>query len=279
MQNQAVLKVAEEAKAAGTKSVFIRYTALAPIVQTEPSGRRTNKTYGRRIATAYKSNEDKVRYDPCVSGAGVRCPARDLFCRLVFKALGLTNQKGVISEEVPYELAETILKGGRSSVGDTTVKIKASDYVEVYDALPFFGLFGSFRFPGRLAVGFALPFTNERKEIEKMLGNPFAESETLPDVSGGRSAHFTKMRLHAVEAEPKADAVENFLEYLEGKPNVESLYRVVKEVFLDSEEEIDSNQRVNRVMEVIRADQNALAAAEEFFKLRGNAGNAAGNNA
>lgn len=255
-------------KTAGTKNVFIRYTALAPIIQAEPSGRKTNRVYGRRIATACESGDGEIKYDLCVSGAGVRCPARDLFCRLVFKKLGLADQKGVISKEVPYELAETILKGGRSSVGDTIVKIDAKNYVEIYDVLPFFGLFGSFRFPGRLAVGFALPLTKKRKEIEKLLGNPFAEDEPVPDLSEVKAvAHFTRMRLDAVEEEPKAKAVENFLGYLEEKGQ-ELLREAVKEAFVDK---IEEGLNTKRIMDIIRADRDALAAVEEFFGLCNNA--------
>lgn len=272
MRNQAVT---EEAKTAGAKVVFIRYTALAPIVQTEPSGRRSNRVYGRKIATAYRAGDGKVRHDPCVSGAGVRCPARELFCRLVFKSLDLADQKGVIKRGVPYELAETILKGGRSSIGDTTVKIAAGDYAEVYNSLPFFGLFGSFRFPGRLAVGFALPYTRERKEIEKLLGNPFADEDAVSDLDGAR-AHFAKMRLSAVEEEPKIKAVENFLEYLKKQSGLESLYQAAREAFTDHAEEGPPN--INRVMEVIQADQNALTAVESFFGIHNSTRNAAGNN-
>jgi len=169
-----------------SKNIYLIHKALAPIFHSQPPGRNdgspdntTNTSYHRRIKIMSSTPTSvKLLETKAVSGNSVRGVGRRTFISLVLEELGFVKNKVVI--DLPYALAETMLIGGTMSAGQGRERdALAKRYAEVYDKLPFYGLFGgSYKgvfFPGRLSVGFAYPLISGMGAILEHMDSPFTK--------------------------------------------------------------------------------------------------------
>jgi hypothetical protein len=221
-----------------SREVVVVYEALAPIIQTFPQSDSGNAVEGRTMPVIVRGGSEEslenngadktsgskcsyMRIDlPVVSGSGVRCPARDSFVRAVLGRLGLA-ENGIVKIKGPkgYELAELLLKGGRNTAGESGTELPWNTMKDVYEKLPFLGLFGTFRIPGRLGVTFAMPL------LEGMEGVPDFLKEKARPVSC-----YVSDLLH--EEVPSYDGVYMKVQGVEGTPyqSIDGLIQFCREM-------------------------------------------------
>lgn len=207
------------------REAYVLYRCLTPVVQTVPApsrgGGKGNAAYGREQPVVVKRSGRYERVElPVVSGAGVRGPVRDELVRRVLEEVGLGSDGWIcIPGEKGYELAETLLKGGRNTAGESATDLGRDDLEKIYADFPFFGLFGSFRVPGRLGVSFALPLV---EGLQGWLepGHPLAEHAVpVEAVTGSRQEAERRVlsytgvyqRLKGVENKPSQQALDDLI--------------------------------------------------------------------
>lgn len=222
------------------RDVFVLYHALAPIIQTSPGAGKNKNGYenavaGRKMPVILRVVEKPVNSDgknesadasggpvkyervnlPVVSGSGVRCPARDAFVRAVLDVLDLA-EGGVVKIPGPkgYELAELLLKGGRNSAGEDAGDLSWEDLKRIYEEFPFFGLFGSFRVPGRLGVTFAVPLVSGLEGIPPALKEYKLPAGLVTDGVPGVSGVY--MKAAGIDGKPSLGGVDDIIDFCRG---------------------------------------------------------------
>jgi hypothetical protein len=132
--------------------------------------------------------------------------------RAVLEKLGLVRGGAVkIEGDKGYELAELLLKGGRNTAGESGPDLPWETLKKIYDELPFFGLFGSFRVPGRLGVTFAMPLAEGMEGIP-----PALQKKTQPadyfNANEKTSFSGVYMKASGIDGEPQS-SIENLIEF------------------------------------------------------------------
>lgn len=195
------------------KNVYLIHKALAPIFHSQPPVKSDsssgNTSDHRRIKIMTSTAKSiKLAETRAVSGNSVRGVGRRTFIMLVLEELEFVKNKVVV--DLPYSLAETMLIGGTMGAGQGRERdALAMRYSEVYEKLPFYGLFGgSYKgvfFPGRLSVGFAYPLISGMGAIIEHMDSPFAQDypEKRLDAEDCADAdqRYTRAALTNVEAE------------------------------------------------------------------------------
>jgi len=167
------------------RSVHFLFTAVAPVFNGEvPEENSRSESPRQRVVPVVsldgKGKVDKVVPLPAVSGNSTRGKYRKLFVSRSLAAVGMT--KNELSKTASYLL----LSGGQTGKGPAA-DCPQEKYLSVYDNLPFFGLVGGSHkgvfWPGRLAVGFAIPVVKETVDIFAADGWPFSRELKAMTVS------------------------------------------------------------------------------------------------
>lgn len=168
--------------------VYVRYTALAPILHGQPpeKGQRQQVMTNRTIKVSVSRGGTSQLVDmPVVSGNSIRGPGRREYMRKILSVLGYRDESTGLFKGLSGEAMALMAVGGTMEAGRKERAPLAAGFVRVYYRLPFIGLLGGVYkevfFPGRLAVGFAVPVTVGTKSILERMKSPFADIVTPVD--------------------------------------------------------------------------------------------------
>ena len=255
-----------------TQDVFVRYTALGPIMHQEPSDRKGgkgNETYSRqmKVMTFDEATGLTAREIPAVSFNSLRCITRRNFTQEVLHRLGLMkNWK--YDPGLSGDVVMMLLNGGSTGVGPAQETPYIDKYVEVYDKLPFFGLlggcYGKTFFAGRLSGDYILPIMYGTKPLLIKMGSPFAEDSTyLPDdpSSWGRNtAGFVRFGIKGVKSE------QGLVSFLGAMEEHLELVEAVSEDFDEAENEQKEKVSLTNTEALLKNDKDLTGVVLKYFK-------------
>lgn len=173
------------------KDVYFRYSALSPIFQSQPKTKDMPASKGnesdQRAMVFLLDNEGTGSKEktilPIISGNSRRAIARRAFIQEILRRLDL--MKGwKYSKDVKSDVFLALLSGGNMNKG-SSLNPNIDAFIDVYNRLPFFGLFGgafdSVFFQGRISCGIAIPVTPGTLKLFIKEGSPYDFStEMLP---------------------------------------------------------------------------------------------------
>lgn len=173
-----------------TNDVFILYTALSPIFHQNPilkkgAGKGNESTSRKMTVLTYDTTGEQMvaKQVPVISGNAQRCPARREFIQQVLHRIGLMD--GWKYRYIPGDVLLMLLNGGSTGIGTTSRYPSVEGIANVYNELPFFGLFGGCYgqvfFTGRLSVGFALPVIKSMIPLLNVMKSPFQDTVPMSD--------------------------------------------------------------------------------------------------
>jgi hypothetical protein len=174
------------------KDMYFKYTALSPIIQSQPkisnSGPKKGNETQQRTMTFLRIKADEKGKEtvklPVISGSSRRGIHRRNFINHVLREIELM-QGWQYSREVKSDTLLTFLSGGDLGKGSKSVNPSIQGYIDIYNKLPFFGLFGgvfeSTFFQGRLSSGIAIPLTNTTYPLTIAEGSPFTSESDVAD--------------------------------------------------------------------------------------------------
>ena len=167
------------------KHVYVRYTVLAPILHGQPpaKGQKPNVMTNRTIKVSAASGGRRALVEiPVVSGNSMRGAGRRDYMRKILTILGYRNENGLITG-LSGEAMALMTVGGTMEAGKKERARLAEGFLKVYQELPFVGFLGGVYkevfFPGRLAVGFAVPVTVSTKLMLDRMKSPWA-NDVIP---------------------------------------------------------------------------------------------------
>ncbi len=170
---------------------YTLYRTLSPVFHQSPNSGTNNKnknvSYQRMLPAIGRRQDGKLEYVlvPGISGNNRRNVARRDVIAQTLEILGIYKNGEYDTSMARADLIMAFINGGTMAASES-LNPKIQAIREVYEKLPFFGLFGGcYRqvwFAGRLSAGFAYLLTPEICRIAQIGPFPFdVDADNLPD--------------------------------------------------------------------------------------------------
>lgn len=252
---------------------YILHHTLSPVFHQSPntSTKTKNVSFQRMIPMIGRGLDGKQEYVmvPGISGNARRSLARRDLIMETLQILGVYKDHRYDTDMVRSDLIMAFINGGSMAASESSLNLKIKAKQEVYNQLPFFGLFGGCYsqvwFGGRLSAGFAYTLTPETCRMAQIGPFPFdIDANTLPDLETEgffNRQEYTRQRVPGLVAEDRINALILKLK--------EKDHNMVADKILDWSGEASKDEvklLKKEVRQMLEENPGAKAIIEEFFK-------------